>query len=101
MMGPKQKENHPPIAGPGHVGERKKIEEELIKYSRKIIAEFERALGPKLSYDRTTKTWDGWRQNIIPKEGKEHIVNITLTYRGGHEDFWIRWNRFKNLLVFI
>jgi hypothetical protein len=100
-MGIKQRKNFPPIVGEGGGGELKKIEEELVQYSWKAIVEFERIFAPQLYYDPATKTWDGWVQNIIPKEGKDHITNITMTYAGGHKDFWFRWNRFKNLLVFI
>jgi hypothetical protein len=100
-MGPRQKMNQPPVVGGNGIGELKKIEDELIQYSWKAIQEFERIFAPELYYDPATKTWDGWSQNIIPKEGKEQITNITLTYKGGYKDFWFRWNRFKNLLVFI
>lgn len=85
-----------------------KVEKELSQYSWKAIIEFDRIFHPVTHYD-PPGTQDGgkygkynyYSQNIIPKEGKSYIVNITMLYENTYEDFWVRWNRFKNLKVYL
>lgn len=90
----------------------KEMEKELSQYSYKTIQEFEKIFPLPRLYDPPGTNAGGkygkyhyYSQNIIPKEGKAHIVNVTMLYKDTYEEtyqiFWSRWNRFKNLRVFL
>jgi hypothetical protein len=92
----------------GYSEEKCKIREELSKYSASIIIEFEKILSPeKCWYEPGTDKggecggYNYFIQNIIPKEGSWHSVNLTMLKEDPWNNFWQRWNRFLNLKAFL
>lgn len=88
--------------------ERTKVCDELSKYSSSIIKEFEKIFALQTYYDAPGTEKGGkygyynyFSQNIIPKEGKLHMVNLTMLKEDSWNNFWQRWNRFKNLKAFL
>jgi hypothetical protein len=88
--------------------EHQKIGEELSQYSRNIVDEFEKVFPPETHYDPPGSSAGGkwgkhnyYHLNIIPKEGRAHVTSVTLLYENTFNHFWLRWNRFKNLKVFL
>jgi hypothetical protein len=89
--------------------ERKKVINEVSKYSKREIEQFEE-LFPITNkiYDAKSMTHNTWCQNIMPigyECKKENMANITFFAFDDDKDtykhFWERWNRFKNLIAFI
>lgn len=90
--------------------ERIKVCEELSKYYRSIIEEFERLFPLELHrYEPGTIKGGKWGdynyfcQNIMPKEGKgrQDIVNLTILKEDSWNNFWQRWNKFKIFIPFL
>ena len=87
--------------------ERQKMAQELFKYSKEIIEEFdENFYPPQMEYYKPGTENGGYygkhnyyTQNIIDKNGE--YANVTMMIENSFDDFWQRWNRFKNLKAFL
>lgn len=86
--------------------ERQKMAQELFKYSKDIIEEFdENFYPPQMEYYKPSSenggygTYNYYTQNVIDKNGD--YANVTLLIENSFDDFWKRWNRFKNLKAFL
>ena len=90
-----------------HNMERQKIAQELFKFSREIIEEFDEIFFPTTAhYDAPGTELGGeygkynyYVQNVIDKDGD--YSNITMLCENSYNDFWDRWNRFKRLKAFL
>lgn len=87
--------------------ERQKMAQELFKYSRDLIDEFDETFFPPQAeyYEPGTEKGGEWgkhnyySQNVIDKNGD--YTSVTMLNENSFEDFWERWNRFKNLKAFL
>lgn len=86
--------------------ERQKMAQELFKYSCAAIEEFDELFKPNINYDVPGSELGGeygrynyYIQNVIAKDGD--YANITMLNDNSYNDFWERWNGFKNLKAYL
>lgn len=87
--------------------ERQKMAQEIFKFSKDIIEEFDEAFFPlqAIYYEPGTEKggeygdYNYYTQNVFDKNGE--YANVTMLKENSFADFWERWNRFKKLKVFL
>jgi hypothetical protein len=86
--------------------ERQKILQELFQFSRDYIEKFNELCAPEIIYYKPgTEEGGDWgkynyySQNVIDKNG--YMASVDILYENSYDDFFDRWNKFKNLRVFL
>lgn len=86
------------------IEESQRMADELSKYSRSTIQEFQKLFPIEKLFDEKINKhnyYNYYIQNIIPKEGPQFMVNVEMLCEDPYIDFWRRWNRFKSLKAFL